>query len=129
MNPAAPFAPRKTIEQVEEGHELAPKFDSQDLITAVTTDYGSGELLMVGYMNAEALSRTIETGEAHYFSRSRQALWHKGATSGLVQRVRELLIDDASRKGFIDGRTARLPTVIVRPGRPNLAASSFCSGL
>lgn len=94
MNPAAPFAPRKTIEQVEEGHELAPKFDAQGLITAVTTDYASGELLMVGYMNAEALSRTVSTGEAHYWSRSRQVLWHKGATSGLVQKVRELLVDD-----------------------------------
>ena len=49
---------------------------------------------MVGYMNAEALARTIETGEAHYLSRSRQALWHKGATSGLVQKLRELLVDD-----------------------------------
>jgi phosphoribosyl-AMP cyclohydrolase len=88
------FAQRRTIEQVEEGHELAPKFDAQGLITAVTTDFGSGELLMVGYMNAEALRLTIETGEAHYFSRSRQVLWHKGATSGLVQKVRELLIDD-----------------------------------
>ena len=94
MNPAAPFAPRKSIEQVEEGHELAPKFDPQGLITAVTTDYGSGELLMVGYMNAEALSRTISTGEAHYWSRSRQVLWHKGATSGLVQTVVEMRIDD-----------------------------------
>jgi phosphoribosyl-AMP cyclohydrolase len=94
MNPAAPFAPRKTVEQVEEGHELAPKFDPQGLITAVTTDYSSGELLMVGYMNAEALSCTISTGEAHYWSRSRQVLWHKGATSGLVQKVRELLVDD-----------------------------------
>jgi len=88
------FAQRRTIEQVEEGHELAPKFDAQGLITAVTTDFSSGELLMVGYMNAEALALTIETGEAHYFSRSRQALWHKGATSGLVQKVRELLVDD-----------------------------------
>ncbi len=60
----------------------------------MTTDFASGELLMVGYMNAEALARTIETGEAHYFSRSRQVLWHKGGTSGLVQKVRELLIDD-----------------------------------
>src|SRR5690606_20699446 len=60
----------------------------------VTTDFGSGEVLMVGYMNAEALARTIETGEAHYWSRSRQTLWHKGATSGLVQTVRELRIDD-----------------------------------
>ena len=88
------FAPRRTVEQVEEGHELAPKFDAQGLIAAVTTDYSTGELLMVGYMNAEALTRTIETGQAHYFSRSRQVLWHKGATSGLVQTVRQLLIDD-----------------------------------
>jgi phosphoribosyl-AMP cyclohydrolase len=88
------FAPRRSIEQVEEGTELAPKFDERGLIPAVTTDYASGELLMQGYMNAEALERTIATGEAHYFSRSRQALWHKGATSGLVQKVRELLIDD-----------------------------------
>ncbi|TFG86415.1 MAG: phosphoribosyl-AMP cyclohydrolase [Chromatiales bacterium] len=88
------FAQRRTIEQVEEGHELAPKFDAEGLITAVTTDFRSGELLMVGYMNAEALRLTIETGDAHYFSRSRQALWHKGATSGLKQKIRELLIDD-----------------------------------
>ena len=88
------FGDRVSVEQVEEGHELAPKFDRDGLIPAVTTDYQSGELLMHGYMNDEALARTIETGEAHYFSRSRQALWHKGATSGLVQRVRELLIDD-----------------------------------
>jgi len=88
------FAPRVSVEQVEEGADLAPKFDEHGLIPAVTTDYASGELLMVGYMNAEALERTIATGEAHYYSRSRQALWHKGATSGLVQRVRELLVDD-----------------------------------
>ena len=78
------FFERKTIEQVEEGIELAPKFDDQGLIPVVTTDYQSGELLMHGYMNEEALVRTIETGEAHYWSRSRQTLWHKGATSGLV---------------------------------------------
>lgn len=88
------FAGRRSIEQVEEGAELAPKFDEHGLLPAVTTDFATGELLMVGYMNAEALARTIETGEAHYFSRSRQALWHKGGTSGFVQRVRELLIDD-----------------------------------
>jgi phosphoribosyl-AMP cyclohydrolase len=88
------FAPRISVEQVEEGAELAPRFDEHGLIPAVTTDYASGELLMHGYMNAEALERTIATGEAHYYSRSREALWHKGATSGLVQRVRELLIDD-----------------------------------
>jgi phosphoribosyl-AMP cyclohydrolase len=88
------FAPRRTIEQVEEGSELAPKFDEHGLIPVVTTDHASGELLMHGYMNAEALRKSIATGEAHYYSRSRKALWHKGATSGLVQRIRELLIDD-----------------------------------
>ncbi len=88
------FQERQSIEQVEEGTDLAPKFDERGLITAVTTDAGSGELLMQGYMNAEALRRTIESGEAHYYSRSRQTLWHKGATSGLVQKVTELLVDD-----------------------------------
>ena len=94
MNQAPKFAQRVSIEQVEEGRELAPKFDANGLIPAVTTDYASGELLMHGYMNAHALSLTISTGEAHYFSRSRQTIWHKGATSGLVQTVREMLIDD-----------------------------------
>ena len=88
------FAARQTVEQVEEGSELAPKFDEHGLIPVVTTDFESGEVLMQGYMNAEALQRTIMTGEAHYFSRSRQVMWHKGATSGLVQTVREFLIDD-----------------------------------
>lgn len=88
------FQDRQTIEQVEEGTDLAPKFDDRGLITAVTTDATSGELLMQGYMNAEALRLTIATGEAHYYSRSRQTLWHKGASSGLVQRVRQLMIDD-----------------------------------
>ena len=91
---AVRFKARQSIEQVEEGDDLAPKFDDRGLITVVTTDYTSGELLMQGFMNAEALSLTIETGEAHYYSRSRQVLWHKGATSGLVQAVRELLVDD-----------------------------------
>lgn len=88
------FAARTSVAQVEEGTELAPRFDAEGLIPAVTTDFHSGELLMMGYMNAEALRKTIETGEAHYFSRSRRQLWHKGSTSGLVQTVRELLIDD-----------------------------------
>ena len=81
------FAPRASIEQVEEGDELAPKFDENGLLPVVTTDATSGEVLMHGYMNAEALEKTIQTGEAHYWSRSRQALWHKGATSGLIQKV------------------------------------------
>lgn len=88
------FQARTSIEQVEEGHELAPKFDDDGLIPVVTTDFETGELLMHGYMNAEALAKTIETGEAHYWSRSRRTLWHKGATSGLTQRVAELRIDD-----------------------------------
>lgn len=88
------FSKRLTIEQVEEGHELAPKFDEHGLIPCVTTAAGSGEVLMLGYMNVEALKKTILTGEAHYYSRSRQQLWHKGATSGLVQKVVEMRIDD-----------------------------------
>jgi phosphoribosyl-AMP cyclohydrolase len=88
------FPPRFSVEQVEEGTDLAPKFDSQGLIPVVTTDALSGEVLMLGYMNSEALAKTIETGEAHYWSRSRQCLWHKGATSGFVQTVCEMRIDD-----------------------------------
>jgi phosphoribosyl-AMP cyclohydrolase len=88
------FKARQSIEQVEEGDDLAPKFDERGLITVVTTDAESGEVLMQGYMNSAALALTITTGEAHYFSRSRQSLWHKGATSGFVQKVRELLVDD-----------------------------------
>lgn len=91
---SALFAARRSIEQVEEGEELAPKFDERGLITCVTTDAQSGEVLMLGYMNREALEATIRSGEAHYWSRSRQALWHKGATSGLVQQVREIRVDD-----------------------------------
>ena len=94
MSEEVRFFNRVTIEQVEEGQELAPKFDEHGLIACVTTAAHSGEVLMLGYMNAEALKKTILTGEAHYFSRSRQVLWHKGATSGLVQKVVEMRIDD-----------------------------------
>ena len=86
--------PRTSIEQVEEGLELAPQFGIDGLLPCITTDAGSGEVLMLGWMNAEALQLTIATHEAHYFSRSRQALWRKGASSGLVQRVVEMRIDD-----------------------------------
>lgn len=92
--PVPGFARRLTVEQVEEGVELAPKFDEAGLIPAVTTDADSGEVLMLGYMNADALRRTIAEGEAYYWSRSRRALWHKGATSGLVQKVVEMRVDD-----------------------------------
>lgn len=88
------FGRRETVEQVEEGRELAPKFDERGFIPCVTTDHRTGEVLMVAVMNAEALARSIETGEAHYWSRSRRTLWHKGATSGLVQKIVEMRIDD-----------------------------------
>ena len=88
------FEERKTIKQVEESTELAPKFDQDGLIPVVTTDFSSGEVLMQGYMNDEAFKKTISTGEAVYYSRSRKTLWHKGKTSGLVQNIKEIRIDD-----------------------------------
>jgi phosphoribosyl-AMP cyclohydrolase len=89
----APFAPRGSTEEVEEGRALAPRFDADGLVTCVATDARSGEVLMVAHMNAEALRKTIESGEAWYFSRSRRALWRKGESSGHVQRVVEMRID------------------------------------
>ena len=88
------FETRKSIEQVEESTELAPKFDENGLIPVVTTDFSSGEVLMQGFMNEEALKLTVKNGEAVYFSRSRNTIWHKGKTSGLVQKIREIRIDD-----------------------------------
>tara|TARA_E500000178_G_scaffold9626_1_gene9377 strand:- start:725 stop:1198 length:474 start_codon:yes stop_codon:yes gene_type:complete len=88
------FEQRKTIEQVEESTELAPKFDRDGLIPVVTTDFNSGEVLMQGYMNEEAFKKTISIGEAVYYSRSRKTLWHKGKTSSLVQKIKEIRIDD-----------------------------------
>ncbi len=88
------FSARESIEQVEEGAQLAPKFDADGLIPVVTTDAASGDVLMHAYMNAEALMKTIEHGEAFYWSRSRKCLWHKGATSGFVQKIVEMRIDD-----------------------------------
>jgi phosphoribosyl-AMP cyclohydrolase len=79
--------------EVEEGRALLPNFDADGLITCVATDAASGDVLMIAHMNAEALGRTIETGEAWYFSRSRRRLWRKGETSGHVQRVVEMRID------------------------------------
>lgn len=88
------FQARRSVEQVEEGTGFAPKFGPDGLIPCITSDAQTGEVLMLGWMNADALRLTIETGEAHYFSRARQVLWHKGATSGLVQKVVEARIDD-----------------------------------
>ena len=87
------FAARGSTDEVEEGRALAPKFDADGLVTCVATDVGSGEVLMVAHMNAEALTRTIASGEAWYYSRSRKRLWRKGETSGHVQRVVEMRID------------------------------------
>lgn len=78
---------------LEEGTALSPRFDANGLVTCVTTDAATGELLMVAHMNAEALKRSIETGEAWYWSRSRQELWHKGATSGQIQTIVEMRVD------------------------------------
>jgi phosphoribosyl-AMP cyclohydrolase len=79
--------------EIEEGLGLTPKFDADGLVTAVATDAASGELLMVAHMNAQALAKTIATGEAHYFSRSRGKLWRKGEESGHTQRVVEMRVD------------------------------------
>jgi phosphoribosyl-AMP cyclohydrolase len=80
-------------EALERGVDLAPRFDDRGLIAAVATHAESGEVLMLAWMNAEALKLTLDTGEAHYFSRSRQALWKKGETSGQLQKVTELRVD------------------------------------
>ncbi|WP_162858351.1 phosphoribosyl-AMP cyclohydrolase [Labrenzia sp. CE80] len=87
------FAERGDKSEIETGSSLQPKFDNDGLIAAVVTDFESGEVLMVGYMNAEALKRTIDTGEAWYWSRSRQEYWKKGGTSGQVQKVQEIRTD------------------------------------
>jgi phosphoribosyl-AMP cyclohydrolase len=87
------FGERRSLEQVERGETFAPKFDAEGLIPVVAVSVETGEVIMQAYMNREALRKTVETGEAHYWSRSRQELWHKGATSGHVQKVRELRVD------------------------------------
>jgi phosphoribosyl-AMP cyclohydrolase len=87
------FAERGPATEVEEGRAFAPKFDADGLLTCVTVDAASGDVLMVAHMNAEALARTIESGEAWYFSRSRRRLWRKGESSGHVQRVSEMRVD------------------------------------
>ena len=88
------FKKRDNIKEVEEGKYLSPKFDENGLIPVITTDTQTGDILMHGYMNEEALKKTIETREAHYWSRSRKKIWHKGQVSGFVQIVKEIRIDD-----------------------------------
>ena len=88
------FKKRDNIKEVEEGKFLSPKFDENGLIPVITTDFQTGGILMHGYMNYEALKKTIETKEVHYWSRSRKKLWRKGQISGFVQIVKEIRIDD-----------------------------------
>ena len=88
------FKERTSVFDVEEGNELQPKFDGSGLIPVVTTDILTKNILMHGYMNHEALQKTIQTGYAHYWSRSRKCIWKKGETSGLLQKIKEIKVDD-----------------------------------
>ena len=88
------FKKRDNIKEVEEGKYLEPKFDENGLIPVITSDFKTGDILMHGYMNKQALKKTIETKEAVYWSRSRKKIWHKGKVSGFTQKVKEIRIDD-----------------------------------
>jgi phosphoribosyl-AMP cyclohydrolase len=88
-----PFPPPGAAAELERGAVLTPNFDDKGLIPAVAQHAESGEVLMVAYMNAEALRLTLQSGEAHYYSRARQALWRKGETSGQIQRIVEVRVD------------------------------------
>ena len=88
------FKKRENIYDIEEGNLLSPKFDNDGLIPVITMCSKTKDILMHGYMNVEALKKTIETKEAHYFSRSRNTIWHKGKTSGFTQKITEIRIDD-----------------------------------
>ena len=92
--PSSAFATTElSREELEEGDVFAPRFDADGLIPAITVHDGTGEILMFAWMNTEALANTIDTGEAWYWSRSRNELWHKGATSGQIQKVVEMRTD------------------------------------
>jgi phosphoribosyl-AMP cyclohydrolase len=93
VSDTSPFRKPSSQKDAEEGLLLTPNFDSSGLVTAVVTDSKSGDVLMVAHMNAEAMRKTIDTGEAHYFSRSRNKLWRKGESSGHSQRVVEMRVD------------------------------------
>lgn len=90
---SGPFSAPGTHQDIEEGFALTPRFDAAGLVTAVVADADSGDVLMLAHMNSEALAKTIETGEAHFYSRSRGKLWKKGEDSGHVQTVVEMRID------------------------------------
>lgn len=93
MIPSNPFPVPGSKAELEEGSALSPRFGADGLVTCITTDAATGEILMVAHMNPEALRKTLETGEAWYWSRSRGELWHKGATSGQIQTVLEIRVD------------------------------------
>jgi len=93
MGTMTSFPTARSTDALEQGNTLAPRFDANGLIAAVATHAETGEVLMLAWMNEEALNKTLESGEAHYFSRSRGELWHKGATSGQVQVIDELRVD------------------------------------
>ncbi len=88
------FIKRKSVHEVEEGKTLQPKFDQNNLIPVITVDKSNNEILMHGYMNQEAFRLSMKTKEAHYWSRSRKCIWKKGETSGLIQKIKEIKIDD-----------------------------------
>ena len=88
------FKKREKVFEIEEGKFLSPKFNEEGLIPVITTDCKTNEVLMHGFMNEEALKKTIENKEAYYWSRSRKSLWHKGKTSGFIQKVIDLRVDD-----------------------------------
>ena len=93
MDGMTSFPTARSTDALEQGTTLAPRFDDNGLIAAVATHAETGEVLMLAWMNEEALNRTLSSGEAHYWSRSRGELWHKGATSGQVQVIDELRVD------------------------------------
>ena len=88
------FKKRENVAEIEEGNLLSPKFDNDGLIPVITMCSKTKDILMHGYMNVEALKKTIETKEAHYFSRSQKKIWHKGKISGFIQKILEIRIDD-----------------------------------
>ncbi len=94
MTQTSLFSERKSVEQVELGDELAPRFDGDGLLPAIVINAHDQSVLMLGYMNEEALQKTLQTRQAHFWSRSRQALWRKGEHSGFTQTVQRVLIDD-----------------------------------
>ncbi|GJD57200.1 phosphoribosyl-AMP cyclohydrolase [Methylobacterium dankookense] len=93
MTAPLPFDPPGSRIEVEEGSAFTPRFDANGLVACIAVDAHDGRVLMLAHMNAESLARTLETGEAWYWSRSRGELWHKGATSGQIQRVVEMRTD------------------------------------